>query len=226
MIFNTGSTAFAKIIIQMNFFSRKKDYSDADRFSEEDLANSYAKGHTEALEELIRRCKADLFGYILSIVGRHDAAEDIFQETFLKFALRPELYKDRYKFRSWIFTVARNETLDYIRKQASLREVSMSGNTDDGSGDTEGSVFLGLKEDDSLRPDGQLENANIRQEIRKALDALPYEQREIFYLRHYSGLSFKEISEMTGEKMGTLLSRMSRTATALREALEKAGMTI
>ena len=122
--------------------------------------------------------------------------------------------------------MARNETLDYIRKQASLREVSMSCSTDDGIGDTEGSVFLGLKEDDSLRPDGQLENANIRQEIRKALDALPYEQREIFYLRHYSGLSFKEISEMTGEKMGTLLSRMSRTATALREALEKAGMTI
>ena len=210
----------------MSFFFRKKTFFPLEELSEEELAADYASGRQEALEELIRRCKADLFGYIISIVGRHDAAEDIFQETFLKFALRPGLYKDKYRFRSWIFTVARNETLDYIRKQASLREVSMSCSTDDGIGDTEGSVFLGLKEDDSLRPDGQLENANIRQEIRKALDALPYEQREIFYLRHYSGLSFKEISEMTGEKMGTLLSRMSRTATALREALEKAGMTI
>ena len=210
----------------MSFFFRKKTFFPLEELSEEELAADYASGRQEALEELIKRCQVYLFGYILSIVGRHDAAEDIFQETFLKFALRPELYKDRYKFRSWIFTVARNETLDYLRKQASLREVSMSGSTDDGIGDMEGSVFLGLKEDDSLRPDGQLENANIRQEIRKALDALPYEQREIFYLRHYSGLSFKEISEMTGEKMGTLLSRMSRTATALREALEKAGMTI
>lgn len=194
-----------------------------ENISEEDLAVMYADGDSEALGELLKRCKSDLFGFLFAITGHSDVAEDIFQEVFLKFAEKPGMYKPKHKFRAWLFSVARNAASDYFRKIKSRREIIIEYGNGDFGEDTEGSISLLLQDKDSFRPDAVFENSQLSSDIHKALSALPAEQREIFYLRHYSGLSFKEISEMTGVPLGTLLSRMSRAAVSLRSALEKAG---
>jgi len=188
-------------------------------FTEEKLAADFAKGKTEALEELIKRCQSDLFGFLLGMTGRKDIADDLFQETFLKFVRRPQLYKEGFKFRAWIFTVAKNAAYDYFRREKTHNSISLSGSFEDGSSDSEGAVVLGLSGLENDRPDKRLENEMLGENIRAALLSVSPEQREVFYLRHYSGLSFKEIAALLNEPIGTVLARMSRATAALRKEL-------
>jgi len=194
-----------------------------ENISEEELAVLYADGNRDALAELIKRCKTDLFGFLLGLTGRPDASDDIFQDVFLKFAEKPKLYKPKSKFRAWLFSVARNSAMDYFRKMNVRREISLEHGSADDSPDFAGSPCSKLQDRKTLRPDLLFENSRLARDISEALASLPRKQREIFYMRHYSGLSFKEISEMLGEPVGTLLSRMSRAAAALRAILEDEG---
>lgn len=192
--------------------------------NEETLAAAYASGNREALEELINRCKADLFGYLAGIAGRRDAAEDIFQEVFIKYAMKPSLYKPKQKFRAWIFSVARNAAIDYFRSEKRHSGISLSEETSDEMLGFEGAAILKIGASESERPDRQFENSYMGECIAKSFESLSMEQKEIFYLRHYSGLSFKEISELTGEPIGTVLARMSRTLSILRSKLAEYGI--
>lgn len=192
--------------------------------TEETLAAAYESGNREALEELIGRFKSCLFGYLLGITGHRDAAEDIFQEVFIKYAMKPSLYKPRQKFRSWLFAVARNAAIDYFRSEKRHTGISLSEESSDETLGFEGSSILKIGANESERPDIQLENSFIGECIAKSFESLSMEQREIFYLRHYSGLSFKEISELTGEPIGTVLARMSRTLSILRSRLAEYGI--
>ena len=192
--------------------------------TEETLAASYESGNKDSLEELISRCKTDLFGYLVSITGNRDAAEDLFQEVFIKYAMKPSLYKPRQKFRAWIFSVARNAAIDYFRSEKRHSGISLSEETSDETLGFEGSAILKIVAGESERPDRQLENSYMGECIAKSFESLSMEQKEIFYLRHYSSLSFKEISELTGEPVGTLLARMSRALSILRSKLAEYGI--
>lgn len=189
--------------------------------NDEELAAAFAEGSRAALEELINRYKADVFGFLAGLTGSRDAAEDLFQETFIKYVRNPDSYQPVRKFRSWLFTVARNTALDYFRREKNRASVSLSETTDDETENFEGSALLGIKDADANMPDRQFENSCLADRINSALASLSPEQREIFYLRHYSGLSFKEISALTGEPAGTVLARMSRTAAVLRRKIEE-----
>ena len=116
---------------------------------------------------------------------------------------------------------ARNTALDYFRREKNRTSLGILETPAEEEYDSEGAVVLGIKDRDSDRPDLMFENACLADRINSAIASLPQEQREIFYLRHYSGLSFKEISILLGEPVGTVLSRMSRTAAVLREKLEE-----
>ncbi|MBP5286818.1 MAG: sigma-70 family RNA polymerase sigma factor [Elusimicrobiales bacterium] len=191
------------------------------KMTEEELAVAFADGSHAAFDELVNRCKADVFGFLLGLTGSRDMAEDLFQETFVKYVRNPGAYRPVQKFRAWLFTVARNTALDYFRREKNRTSLGILETPEDEEYDSEGTVVLGIKDRDSDRPDLMFENACLADRINSAIASLPQEQREIFYLRHYSGLSFKEISTLLGEPVGTVLSRMSRTAAVLREKLEE-----
>jgi len=182
--------------------------------TDDELAAAFRAGDAEALGLLMERHKAAVYGYLLRLTARQDAAEDIFQEVFLKLVRNPAAYGQREKFRSWLFTVARNAAMDYFRRQGARGEVPL-----DGQGDLPGPVDHAASPEPG--PEAAAGNKELGEKIEAALGRLSREQREVFYLRHYSGLSFKDIAEMSGLPIGTVLARMSRAAAQLRKELEK-----
>jgi len=182
--------------------------------TDDELVAAFQAGDSGALGELLERHKAAVYGYLLRLTGRRDAAEDIFQEVFLKLVRDPSAYGQREKFRSWLFTVARNAAMDHFRRQGSRGEVPLQG-----EGDLPGPVDHVVSPEPG--PEAAAVNKETGERIAAALGRLSQDQREVFYLRHYSGLSFKEIAGILGLPIGTVLARMSRAAAQLRKDLEK-----
>lgn len=185
-----------------------------------ELLAAYRGGDVQALGELMERHKAAVYGYLLRLTGRPETADDLFQEVFLKLVRDPGAYKERDRFKSWLFTVARNAAMDQFRREAARREVPLPGDAPRGEEGGEGPADM---PDPGPDPEGELENKLLGERLEAALAALSVEQREVFYLRHYSELSFREIAELLGVPIGTVLARMSRAAARLRAGLEKGG---
>ena len=180
--------------------------------TDSELVSAFKAGDAEALGLLMERHQAALFGYLLRLTGRRDAAEDLFQEVFLKLVKNPGAYNEKEKFRAWLFTVARNAAMDHFRRSSARSEVSLDGDGEKpGPADFTASAEPGPAEAFY----GKTEAARID----SALASLSPDQREVFYLRHYSELSFKEIAETLKVPIGTVLARMSRAAAKLREKL-------
>jgi len=181
---------------------------------DEELVADFKGGDAEALGRLMERHKAAVYGYLLRLTGRREAAEDIFQEVFLKLVRNPAAYGERQKFRAWLFTVARNAAMDHFRRETSRAEIPLEGeNGRPGPGDLAVSPEPG--------PEAAVLNKASAEKIAAALARLSPEQREVFYLRHYSELSFREIAELFSVPIGTVLARMSRAAALLRKELGK-----
>lgn len=186
----------------------------SEELSDSELIAAFKGGDAEALGLLMERHKAAVYGYLLRLTGRPDAADDLFQEVFLKLVKNPSAYGEREKFKAWLFTVARNAAMDYFRKEGSRGEVAMEGyGGQPGPADFLASAEPGPAEAFYGKARGALIDA--------ALAGLSEDQREVFYLRHYSELSFKEIAEQLSLPIGTVLARMSRAAARLRNKLEK-----
>lgn len=180
--------------------------------SDKELVEAFKAGDAEALGLLMERHRDALYGYLLRLTSRPDAADDLFQEVFLKLVRNPAAYNEREKFRAWLFTVARNAAMDRFRRESSRGEVPLEGDGEKaGPGDFAASADPG--------PAEAFYNKDLGQRIEEALSSLSADQREVFYLRHYSGLSFKEMADMLGVPIGTVLARMSRAAARLREKL-------
>jgi len=181
--------------------------------TDSELMAAFKAGDIEALGVLLERYKAPVYGYLLRLTARPDAAEDLFQEVFLKLVRNPGVYSEREKFKSWLFTVARNAAMDYFRREGSRSAEPLEG--EDGEPGVLGQAVSG-----EPGPQESLENKLLGEKIALALNQLASDQREIFYLRHYSELSFKEIAAILGVPIGTALARMSRAAAFLRKELE------
>ena len=191
--------------------------------TDEELVAAFKAGDIEALGALMERHRAPVYGYLLRLTGRREAADDLFQEVFLKLVRGPGSYDERQKFRSWLFTVARNAAMDHFRRETARRSVwAAESDLEAPAGGEEGDSPRGPLEraaGPEPGPQQELENRERGAKIAAALAKLSEDQREVFYLRHYSELSFREIAEMLGLPIGTVLARMSRAAALLRREL-------
>ena len=182
-----------------------------------ELMEAFTNGETEALGGIISRYKTPLFNYLLRITGNMAAAEDLFQDVFVKIVRSPKAYGERFKFSAWLFTVAHHAAMDHFRRNSAQKTVSL-----DGDAETPGAAErLASGEPE---PDQAVQSQELKRRVEKAVALLSTEQREVFYLRHYSGLSFKEIAALLKIPIGTALARVSRAAAVLRRELEGEGM--
>jgi RNA polymerase sigma-70 factor (ECF subfamily) len=186
----------------------------SEELSDTELVAAFKGGDAEALGLLMERHKAAVYGYLLRLTGRPEAADDLFQEVFLKLVKNPSAYGEKDKFKAWLFTVARNAAMDQFRRTSSRGEVPLEGD-EERPGPAE---FIASSEPG---PEAAAINKALGEKLDAALGKLSEDQREVFYLRHFSGLSFKEIAEMLSIPIGTVLARMSRAAALLRKELEK-----
>ena len=180
-----------------------------------ELIEGFKNGDTGALGLLIEKYKGPLYNYILSLVKDGGAADDIFQEVFLKIVARPDVYKNTGSFKAWLFTVGRNMCMDYFR--AAGNHVSLDEELD------EDFTLHDVLSSGERGPLETLLNSEDGRYIDGALAILPAEQREVIVLRQT--MSFKEIAATLGCPIGTVLARASRGYKKMQEHLIKEGMT-
>jgi RNA polymerase sigma-70 factor (ECF subfamily) len=159
----------------------------------------------EAFRILIERYQARIYSFLIRLAGR-EAADDLFQDTWVKVYENAHRYEARGKAASWLFKIANNLALNRWAKISRWKFVS----ADDAAE---------RLEDHSAQPHAALEQENVRRRLEGLVAALPDEQRQVFLMREYGQLSFKEISEALDIPLGTALSRMNYALGKLRSAL-------
>ncbi len=184
----------------------------ANKIEDFELVKRFVDGDASSIEVLIERHKNKVFTYILMIVKDKQLAEDIFQDTFVKViaSLKKGRYQEKGIFSSWVIRIAHNLVIDHFRKSKQLKTYS--------SEDGEMDVFNSQKLAEDTIED-ELIDKQIVSDIRKVIDLLPNEQKEVIMLRHYGNLSFKEIAEQTGVSINTALGRMRYALINLRRII-------
>lgn len=183
------------------------------------LVQAYIKGDQTAIESLINRHRSKVYTYILLTIKNQQLAEDLFQETFIKViqSLRGGKYRDNGRFLSWVIRIAHNLIIDHFRKEKQMNSVS--------NDDTEVDLFNSKKlSDDNIEE--MIISSQIKAEIRMLINKLPEDQREVVLLRHYGGLSFKEIADQTDVSINTALGRMRYALINLRKLIEEKNLTL
>lgn len=179
-----------------------------------ELVNQYLEGECTSLEELINRHRSRIYTYIYLMVKDQHLAEDIFQDTFIKVikSLRDGKYRDDGKFLSWVVRIAHNLIIDHFRKKKKMNLLSH---------DEYGADYLFSQNSTSLNVEDGYVQTQISKDIRSLIDELPADQREVVILRHFIGLSFKEIADFTSVSINTALGRMRYALINLRKLIKE-----
>lgn len=187
---------------------------DHTHLTDQELVVSYIQGDQASLELLINRHKNRIYTYIYLMVRNQHLAEDIFQDTFVKVirSLLQNKYRDDGKFVSWVTRIAHNLIIDHFRKEKQLNVIS---------NDAYDSTIFNTKKLSEKNIEDSIIDEQITNDIRKLIDYLPEDQKEVVILRHYAGLSFKEIAEHTNVSINTALGRMRYALINMRKLISE-----
>jgi RNA polymerase sigma factor (sigma-70 family) len=179
--------------------------------TDKDLVRLYQKGDESAFTVLLNRHKEKIFSTIFYLVHNRELAEDLFQETFIKIItkLKEKKYNEEGKFLPWAARVAHNLVIDYFRVNSHMRLVHDRENF---------SHFDIMPERSRNAAEEMIHNEDIGH-VRGFIERLPQHQREVVILRHYGGLSFKEISTTLNININTALGRMHFAVIEMRKMM-------
>lgn len=176
-----------------------------------EMISRYREGCLEALEQLVRKYRRQLYGFIVNMTGSSSDADDIFQEVWFKALKKLDAYTEK-NFLGWLMKIARNTIIDRFRGQKPI--VSLDAEQDEGRSRDE------MTAGPDRGPRRRLENREIGKKIAAAVESLPPEQKEVFLLRVEADLPFKEICAIQGTSINTALGRMQYALAKLRSLLK------
>jgi len=168
------------------------------------LIISAQAGDNEAFNKLVSLWYKRIYNYSYKYAGSHDMAMDIAQNTFIMVHQKISQLRDVASFRSWLYRIAINCSLEELRKQKRLSGISLNTDLDEGGDE---SAFE-LKDDVRYQPDARLHQQELAELIMQSLQALPEEQRIIVIMKEYEGLKFREIAEVLEISENTAKSRL------------------
>ena len=176
--------------------------------TDEQLLKTYQnEGDTEAFRTLIARHQEDLIRFLMRLTGDRQAAEDVFQETFLQVHISADTFDPTRRFKPWLFTIAANKARDLLRKRVRRQEVDLSApinRGDEGGGQT----FVDLMQVNAPPPEEGLEAEERERLVQAAIDRMPLSLREILLLAYFQRLSYAQIAEELQIPLGTVKSRL------------------
>lgn len=184
-----------------------------------ELITGFINGDERSIELLILRHKSKVYSYINLYIRSRDLADDIFQDTFLKVvqSIRAGRYQDDGKFISWVMRIAHNLIIDHFRHEKQMGIVY----NDDYDTDLFNSRRLA---DDNV--EDIMVRRQVLRDVRSLINGLPEDQREVVIMRHYAGMSFKEIADMTGVSINTALGRMRYALINMRKVMAEKNITL
>ncbi len=193
------------------------NYSELD---DRELATLAAKGREGAFRELLSRYERPVFSLVYRMVRDRTLAEDLAQEAFIRAFNAISTYKTSYKFSNWIFKIANNHTIDYLRKRK-LETVSIHGSPHASTPEEAEQSRLVIESRDET-PQDYVEHRELGGQIESAIGELREEYRTVILLRHVEGYAYEEIAEIMDLPLGTVKTYLHRARAELKERLSEA----
>ncbi len=187
---------------------RKKTRMDVD---DAKLLAAYRNGDAESLGELVEKYKGPLFGFIYKFSEGREDADEVFQEVWVRAIKNMNRYRQK-NLLSWLFRIAHNLMIDRIRRNKPVSSLETPAHED-------GLALHERLAGSGLSPADETGGHALGQRIEEAATQLPFEQREVFWLRMQAGLSFKEIAKVQKCSINTALARMQYAVSKLRKDL-------
>ena len=184
--------------------------------SELEYINRAKEGDMEAFSQLVTLYENKILNYCFRMLNNRGDAEDATQEVFVKLYRYLGSYGEQSAFSTWLYKIASNVCLDYLRKVKRHRD-TVSINQQN----AEGEEFSISVEDKGLSPYESAQLGEARKALAKAIASLGEEQKRVIVLREIEGLSYEEIAEIIGIAPGTVKSRINRARQTLKKILEK-----
>ena len=183
-----------------------------------ELVSNYIQGNENALSILIERHKQRIYSFIYSKVYDRDITEDIFQDTFIKVirTLKLGKYNEEGKFLPWVMRIAHNLVIDHFRKNSRMPKFDNAG---------EFSIFSVLS-DSSLNAEKSIIKEQVEKDVRRIIEEIPDDHKQVLMMRMYQDMSFKEISERTGVSINTALGRMRYALINMRKVIEQKNIVL
>jgi RNA polymerase sigma-70 factor (ECF subfamily) len=181
--------------------------------NDHELVRLYLEGDEKAFEKLLHRHKRKVWSHIYLMVRDREITEDLFQEAFIKVVhtLKTGKYNEEGKFLPWVMRIAHNLVIDHFRRNKKMPMVRSNDDHD---------VFATVAQP-GKNVEQRMVNLQIDDDVRKLIDHLPEEQREVVVMRTYLGMSFKDIAEQTDVSINTALGRMRYALINMRKMIRK-----
>jgi len=181
--------------------------------TDQELINEYINGNEKSFEVLLSRHKDKIYTSIYLFVKDQELAEDIFQDVFIKIikSLKKGKYNHQGKFLQWAMRISYNMCVDHFRKSKRRTKISPTETFD----------IFDILQTHEENMEQKIIKSQIHKKLRKVVDKLPDEQREVVILRHYADMSFKEIAELTKVSINTALGRMRYALINMRKTIEE-----
>lgn len=186
------------------------------KFFENEIIRSVLRGNVNDFEKLVTAYEKNVYSLALRMVGDPEDAADMTQETFIKAYRSLSSFRGDSKFSSWLYRIASNVCLDFLRSRSRHPQASLS------SSDEDGRTAFELP-DMSRNPEEQLMKKLSMEAVRRGLEQLPEQQRQILVLRELGGLSYAELAQTLGLEEGTVKSRIFRARKRLCALLLRDG---
>ena len=198
---------------------KEKAISPAD-LSEEDtaLVRAFQVGDRAAFDKLVLKHKDNLFNTVYRFLGDYQEANDCAQETFIKVFKSLKKFRFESAFSTWLYRIAMNTCKNRLKSSAyRWRKRTVPLENPEGCSGINPHAEI---QDDAQSPVNELEKKDRLERIQKAINSLPEEQNRVVVLHDIQGLSYEEIADITGQKLGTIKSRLARGRLKLRNKLE------
>ncbi len=180
--------------------------------TDQELVSKYIEGDESALEMLVARHLRSIYNFALRLIGDKEGASDVAQEVFIKAWKNTKRYNSAQSFKTWIMAIARNSSIDWLRKRKFLRFGDLDNKYSE-------EPFEDSLVDNEPLPDEIYERSEAKGVIEGLLQDLTPDQRTAVVLRHMEHYTFEEIAEVTGKPHNTVKSHYRRALLAMRQKL-------
>ena len=182
---------------------------------EADLIRRIRAGERHLFHDLIRPCERSIYFLLYSLLKNEADAEDVTQETVIKVYQNLDKFRGESQFRTWVLSIARNEGLGRLRKVANRREDSLDAETDEQTGDYTPAILTSWRE----IPAEALEQKELGNLLRNAIDALPEIYRNIVVLRDIEEMDIRETAAALDISEASVKVRLHRARALLQRSL-------
>ena len=181
-----------------------------DAAAEQQVIEAVLAGDTDRFEKLVRRYQKPIINFIFRMVGNYEDAAELSQDVFIKAYSSLASYDSSYRFSTWLFRIATNRAIDFLRKKR-VPVVSMEGPDED---------TTPQYSDEGPSPLDEIETDRVKVLLSDAIQQLPPDYREVIVLYHVNEVSYEQIATITGLPLGTVKNRIFRARQMMRRILE------